>query len=93
MKKRIGFIQSPDEVKEKNRNNPSEELVTAYIDANYTPYGEVEQKEFRTTLELIIEMQEMSDVGMNELNKMLQEKGFKTIFIEGVSNWIMYEKN
>lgn len=93
MKKKIGFVQSPDEVNEKNRNNPSEELVTAYIDANYTPYGEVEQKEFRTTRELIVELDETVTIGMSRLNKILKEKGFNTIFIEGISNWVLYIKN
>ena len=92
--KKIGFVESSSEAEEKDPLGFSfnEEMATRYIDENYSPDGDVAQKEFRTTLELITEMSEMVSIGMNTVNRILQGKGFKTIFIDGVSNWVMYEK-
>ena len=91
--KKIGFAP-PDSNDDDEKSKPSinEQIFTNYIDENYETHGDVEQKEFRTTLELITETSEMVMVGMNTVNTILQKKGFKTIFIEGVSNWILYEK-
>ena len=90
--KKIGFIQSDPEEK-LPKATPSEKLAIEYIEQNYTPTGDVEKKEFRTTLELIVEMSEMVAIDMSGLNSILMEKGFNTIFIEGVSNWVMYDRN
>ena len=102
--RKIGFVNSLPEKEEnenenenENDNDPfgfsfNEEMATRYIDENYAPDGDVDQKEFRTTLELITEMSEMVDVVMRTVNKILHGKGFKTIFIDGVSNWVLYEK-
>ncbi len=91
--KKIGFVPSVSNEEEKKQGEDfDEQIVVQYIDENYSPDGDVSQKEFRTTLELITEMSEMVSIGMNKVNRILQGKGFKTIFIDGVSNWVMYEK-
>lgn len=91
--KKIGFVPSVSNEEEKKQGEDfDEQIVIQYIDENYSPDGDVSQKEFRTTLELITEMREMVSIGMNTVNRILQGKGFKTIFIDGVSNWVMYEK-
>lgn len=91
--RKIGFVPSAsDEEKKESKPDFNEQVVSSYIDENYSVTGEVDQKEFRTTLELITEMSEMVSVGMTTVNVILQEKGFKTTFIDGVSNWILYEK-
>ena len=91
--KKIGFVPSVSNEEEKKQGEDfDEQMVSRYIDENYSPDGDVSQKEFRTTLELITEMSEMVSIGMNTVNRILQGKGFKTIFIDGVSNWVMYEK-
>lgn len=89
--KKIGFIKSDPEEK-LPKATPSEKLAIEYIEQNYTPTGDVEKKEFRTTLELIVEMSEMVTISMNDLNSILKDQGFRTIFIEGVSHWVMYLK-
>lgn len=91
--KKIGFAPTdPNEDDQESKPNINEQIVASYIDENYEVYGEVEQKEFRTTVELVIELREMVIASMTTINKLLKEKGFCTIFIEGVSYWIMYEK-
>ena len=96
--KKIGFVNSsPEKEENENDNDPfgfsfNAQMATLYLDENYSPDGDVEKKEFRTTMELITEMNEMVDVSMHTVNKILLEKGFKTIFIDGVSNWVLYER-
>lgn len=94
MRKRIGFVPEDNDENENEDREPnvSEQLIIAYFNENYEPSGFVAQMEFRTTLELVNELSETVLVPMSVMNSILTKLGYRIKFIDGVSNWVLYEK-
>lgn len=97
--KKIGFAPSAD-ASEKHEEDFFEKmgkkkkaLIIQFIEANYTPSGSTNQKEFKTSAELEYLLDEMVDASISLINEVLNELGYKIQFLEGVPNWILYEKN
>lgn len=91
----IGFNSYPDnedDQDEQERKDKDVEALKAFIQELYKPEGITEQKEFRTSLELKYELREMIDASTQDLSTALSELGYKHTFIEGVPNWVMYQK-
>ena len=100
MRKKIGFNaqqDDQDDVKDIDLMEEAREktiaVLTQYINVNYSNEGDTDQKEFRTSMEIIYELREMMDVSISLLNRTLNEMEFKMQFLEGVPNWVMYRKN
>lgn len=68
------------------------EHVKKFIEASYTPSGSTEQKEFKTSVELIYMLRETIDVSIKVVNEVMNDLGFQMIFIDQLPNWVLYSK-
>jgi hypothetical protein len=64
--------------------------VKQFISARYNPVGTPEEKEFRSTLELRYELQEMISVFESTINQVMNEMGFQIADIDDKPNWVLY---
>lgn len=98
MSKKIGFAPSAKGEKDQEEDpfikahKARIALISQFIDANYSPTGGTEQKNFRTSAELEYLLQETISVSLSNINEVMKELKFELIFLEGVPNWIVYEK-
>jgi len=92
-KKRIGFDSYGDEdPEEKDNVNKSVEQIKTFLQAIYSNDGTTEQKEFRTTRDLIYELRDMITAGFKDMNEALSDLGYELEYLEGVPHWILYER-
>jgi hypothetical protein len=100
-KRRIGFNAYQDE--EENREQEPdffEKIRTKNLDSikkivseRYDPAGNVHDCEFRTTMELKYELQEMISVSESSLNDALNEMQFRLQYIDDRPHWVLYRKS
>jgi hypothetical protein len=60
------------------------------ISEKYKPSGKAENAEFRTTLEIQYEFQEMIYLHHSGINTALSDLGFEIKFIDNKPNWVLY---
>ena len=82
----------------KNKNQDEEididvTVATEYIMQTYSTSGETEEKEFRTTQELVHEVSEMAELTLKDMNKILSDIGYENTFIDGIATWVMFLRN
>lgn len=98
MSKKIGFAPTTKGEKEQEEDpfikahKAKIALISEFIEANYSPIGCTDQKNFRTSAELEFYLKETISVSLSNINEVMKELKFKLIFLEGVPNWIVYEK-
>jgi hypothetical protein len=66
------------------------EQAKKIISAKYTPAGPQYGREFRTTLKLQYEFQEMISLSESAVNDAMTELGFEVAFIDGKPNYVLY---
>lgn len=92
MSKKIGFYIPDEDESKPERPDSSVIILRKFIESIYSPTGDTEQKEFRSALELQYELRESVEVSITALNEVLTAMGYELEFIEGVPNWVMYQK-
>lgn len=92
MSKKIGFYIPDEDESKPEQPDSSVIILRKFIEFIYSPSGSVEQKEFRSALELQYELRESVEVSVNELNDVLTDMGYQLEFIEGSPHWVMYQK-
>jgi len=90
-KRKIGFYQGdePEETKKKSIDSPIKE----FIQNIFTPSGDTENKEFKTSSELVYMLREFNDTSLRAINEVMNELGFHVTTIENKVHWIVYTKN
>ena len=63
------------------------------LQAAFSPTGEPQQKDFRTTEEIEYMLRETVDVSFSDINKMMNKLGYQTKFLEGCPVWIVFLNN
>ena len=91
-RKKIGFFQNEIDENEEVELKDLKSYVKIFIDSNYSSSGDTEQKEFKTSTELIYMFRESFDVSINLLNEVMEELVFKMIFIDQIPCWVLYSK-
>lgn len=90
---KIGFYIPEEDDATPEKPDSSAIILRKFIEANYQPEGDPENKEFRSALELQYELSESVSVSIRAINDLLTQLGYEIKFIEGVPNWVMYKKN
>lgn len=67
-------------------------LIVALIEV-YSPVGTQEQLEFKTTLDIMEEMAQITDVSGAEIIKALENTGFQTTYNDAGFFWKMYRRS
>lgn len=91
-RKRIGFFHGENDVDDEIGSKDSKFYVVKFIDSNYSSSGDTEQKEFKTSTELIYMLRESIDVSVRLINEVMEELEYEMIFIDQVPNWVLYSK-
>ena len=99
-RKRIGFC--PDDIDNDDKQGSEDwltkmfavnkEHVKQFIEASYTPSGSTEQKEFKTSAEIIYILRETIDVSIKVVNEVMIDLKYQMQYIDQVPNWILYSK-
>lgn len=99
-RRRIGFC--PDDIDTDDEKGgedwltkmftANKEHVKQFIEANYTPIGSTEQKDFKTSAELIYMLSETIDVSIKVVNEVMNELQYQMQYIDQVPNWVLYSK-
>jgi len=92
-RKVIGFgsYGDGDDLEEEQKKDKDVEALKTLIQSIYSPDGITEQKEFKTTAELIYELREMIPATGREMRTALSEMGFEIKYIDGTPMWVMYQ--
>ena len=98
--KKIGFKTSENNESSEPEKDPineifgkRKELAIRFIESMYTPIGYHEDAEFKTTLELEYEMQNVIETpSMNIISSLMSDAGFQLQQIEGIPHWVLYQK-
>ena len=96
-KKKIGFTAGNEDTEEKRdfidqMLEDRKQAIKQFIEANYRSTGNVDEKEFKSSMELEYEMQEMTEASINTINSVMNELGFQVQFLEGKPYWVVYLK-
>lgn len=101
-KRKIGFNAYMDDDDDDEQKNPTDffeqarsqrvEAIKKIISEKYDATGDVHDCEFRTTMELQYELQEMMDVSASNLNDAMNEMQFKLQYIDDRPHWVLYRK-
>lgn len=98
MNKRIGFRdydQDPEEQQgseQTNEQKSEDKAIAEFLGANYAPIGSTAQKCFKTTEELVYDLNNIVPVSHMKLAKSLTDAGYRTEYLAGKPYWVMYEK-
>lgn len=68
------------------------DLAIRYIAENYMPIGESDKKDYITSADIVRELSEMVTINIAKVTELMDKAGFKTEFIEGKPNWVVYTK-
>lgn len=98
---RIGFFQGDNDTDdEKDGEDPFFKLLTVnkdqvkkFIEASYDPTGSTEQKEFKTSAELIYMLRETIDVSIKVVNEVMNDLQYQMQYIDQIPNWVLYSKD
>ena len=93
MAKKIGFRQYNDPEKEQKESDEGKlNLFKEHIEYHYRPFGKTEDKVYKTSQELIYEMDGIVEgITTVALAKVMHEAGYKIEHIAGYPYWVLYE--
>lgn len=72
-------------------NWKEETLLDSLLSKRYKAAGNTEEMMTKTTAEIAYEFEDMCDVSALEVSNWLFRHGFKTIVMQGVVTWVVYE--
>lgn len=94
--KKIGFNSYDNEENEEQQRQKEQEAsnkaIADFLSANYSPIGSTADKCYKTTEELVYDLDNIISVGYKELAKQLAGAGYKVEYLAGQPYWVMYEK-
>lgn len=98
MNKKIGFRNyDKDGSEEQNRQQAQEQAedkaIAQFLNANYSPIGATSQKCYKTTAELVYDLDNIVPASPVKLAKQLSAAGYHVEYMAGQPYWVMYEKN
>lgn len=98
MNKKIGFRNyDKDGSEEQNRQQAQEQAedkaIAQFLSTNYSPIGATSQKCYKTTAELVYDLDNIVPVSPVKLAKQLSAAGYHVEYMAGQPYWVMYEKN
>ena len=80
------------EEEKKDVSTITDSLISSFLE-NFEPAEKItENPEFKSTLDIIEEMNSIAEVEKWEINEVLKNSGFKIKYIEGSFYWILYPK-
>jgi hypothetical protein len=95
-KRKIGFHVHEESTNKKESSDKKEEKKTSelqkYLEMLYDSTGELVQRDYKTSLEIAYELQDLMIVAPSTIAKTLIEMGFKTKLIEDHVCFAVYSK-
>lgn len=72
--------------------NKSNNIAAEFIASNYAPVGNLDEKEFITSADIVRNLADMIETTVTEISNLMTSGGFKIEFIEGKPYWIVFQK-
>ena len=95
---KIGFRQNADPEEEKTEkteltsDNDVLNLFKEHVETSYQPFGKTEDKVFKTSQELIYEMDGIvKGVTTAQLAKVMHDAGYRIEHLGGIPYWVLYD--
>ena len=95
MSKKIGFRnygQDDPDAQDRQEQDNEDKAIVEFLSANYSPIGTTSQKCYKTTAELVYDLENIVPVSPVELAKQLSAAGYHVEYMAGQPYWVMYEK-
>ncbi|MCL1942471.1 MAG: hypothetical protein FWF54_02845 [Candidatus Azobacteroides sp.] len=67
------------------------QAVKQFIEANYRPERNIDEKEFKSSMQLEYELREMTDASVSTITSVMNELGFQVRYLEGKPYWVVYQ--
>lgn len=94
--KKIGFNsydnEENEEQKKQQEQQTANKAIADFLSANYSPIGCSSEKVYKTTEELVYDLDNIISIGYKELAKQLVDAGYRVEYLAGQPYWVMYEK-
>lgn len=87
-RKKIGF-HIPEDDEEENQGASSSQLIDI-INQLYKPNGFREQKEFKTSLELVYDLSDMLEVTTQQVAEVMTSLGFQVTTVDNAACFVVY---
>lgn len=98
MNKKIGFRNydkdgSEEQDRQQAQEQAEDKAIAQFLSANYSSIGATSQKCYKTTAELVYDLDNIVPVSPGKLAKQLSAAGYHVEYMAGQPYWVMYEKN
>lgn len=98
MNKKIGFRNydkdgSEEQDRQQAQEQAEDKAIAQFLSTNYSPIGATSQKCYKTTAELVYDLDNIVPVSPVKLAKQLSAAGYHVEYMAGQPYWVMYEKN
>lgn len=96
MSKKIGFNaydKENEDAQQEKEQEAANKAIAEFLSANYSPIGSTANKCYKTSQELVYDLDNIVSVGYKELAKQLADAGYRVEYLSGKPYWVMYEKH
>ncbi len=95
MSKKIGFRSYDNEKDEEkpNEEDKKTQAIADFLSSHYGKMGTTSAKVYKTTAELVYEIENIVPVSQIEVAAQLSRAGFPVEFVSGVPYWVLYERD